>query len=167
MKKSMFALVSTVLAFTGGSAFATTPHIEKPIWDCALIFKASGAGVQVLVGHFSLTGPGQVRCVDIAGNTQILPVQVTISAAPLAANVAMGFFEMQGVATGLGVATGPKALLGNYTVVGAEGALVVGAGANLSVHGGAEAVTMNLGVALTEGFGVQLGLNQMTIQTRH
>ncbi len=165
MKKTMLALVAATLAFAGSSAFAG-PKIEKPLWDCALTFKAAGGGIQVIVGHFALSGPGEISCVDIAGNTEVLPVTVTIKAAPVAANVALGYFQMQGLATGVGVATGPAALLGNYVTVSAEGALVLGAAANLSLKGGREALTMDLGVGLTEGFGVQLGLNQLTITAR-
>ena len=165
MKKTILAIVAMTFVVIGSIATAAT-KIEKSIWDCALTFKASGGGVQILVGHFSLSGPGEISCIDIAGNTEVLPVKVTITAAPVAANVAIGYFQMQGLATGIGVASGPRALLGNYVTASAEGALILGGAINLSVKGGNEAITMDVGVGVTEGLGVQLGLNQLKIQAR-
>lgn len=165
MKKTMFALIAVTIASICSSAFAGS-QIQKPLWDCALTFNASGGGVQILIGHFSLSGPGEISCIDIAGNTEVLPVKVTLAAATLAANVAVGYFKMQGLATGIGVAAGPHALLGKYVTASAEGALILGGAVNLSVKGGAEAITMDIGVGVTEGLGIQLGLNQLKIEAR-
>lgn len=162
MKKMIMGLVM-LSSFVGFSAMASG-QIEKPLWQCGLTFKAQGGGVQFIVGSFKMRGPGTIRCVDIAGNTQVMDVKVTLGGRPLAANVALGKFRIAGLATGLGVATGPEALLGRYYTVGAQGAVLVGAGANMAFHGGAEAVTLNLGVALEKGLGVQVGLNRMMIE---
>lgn len=162
MKKIVLALVASLSL--GTQAFAGT--ISQPLWDCALTFHSVGGGIQFLVGEFRMSGKGTVRCVDIAGNVENLKVQVTLGGPLLAANVAVGIFAMQGIATGIGVATGPQALLGTYYTLGSQAADLIGTGTNISLHGGAEAVNMNLGAQLVEGLGFQVGINRVRIRAR-
>jgi hypothetical protein len=163
MKKMMLALLATA-AFAGITAQAEPIRTgNDPLWECALTFQAKGGGFQVLVGHFELAGPGKISCVNAEGTTEVLPVRVTMGASPLALNVAIGAFKVAGVATGIGVATGPKALLGKYALANAQAAFIIGAGGSVALHGGAEALTVNVGVNLLQGFGVQAGLNKLTI----
>jgi hypothetical protein len=162
--------MKTVLAslFTIATLFATSAahadQVTAPLYQCALTFEAAGGGVQIIAGYFKLSGEGNIRCLDIAGNTEELPVKVTFKTKPLALNLAIGTFEMAGLASGIGVANGPEALLGKYIVADAQAAVAVGVGANLSVHGGNEALTMNVGVNVTRGLGLQLGVTQMKIE---
>lgn len=161
MKKWLLAIA----AITSLSAFSAhaMDDVKKPVWDCALTFTAKGGGVQIIVGKFQLSGPGNVRCVDVAGNTEVLPVRIIMGGSLIAANVALGYFQLAGVASGIGVASGPQALLGDYVTVGAQAGLIVGAGANFSIHGGSEAVTLNLGVNVSRGIGAQVGISGVRI----
>jgi hypothetical protein len=159
MKKWLLA----ILAMGTMASFSANADVQKPVWDCALTFTAKGGGAQLIIGKFEMTGPGNIRCVDVAGNTEVLPVRVLMGGALVAANVAVGYFHLAGVASGIGVASGPQALLGNYVIVGAQAGLIVGAGANFSIHGGAEAVTLNLGVNVLSGLGAQVGVTGVRI----
>ncbi len=164
MKRIVFGLMM-IVGIAGVTAKASDGNeLKQPFFDCALTFKAQGGGIQLVVGSFKLQGPGKIRCVDIAGNTQEIDVKVTFGGKHLAPNLAIGRFHLAGVATGIGVASGPEALLGTYYTAGGRAAFIVGAGANLAVHGGAEALTMNLGLSLERGVGLQLGLNRMKIE---
>lgn len=164
MKKSVIAVLAALsLTSVVAQAAKNEERVEKPLWECALSFKAEGGGLQVIIGSFKLSGPGTISCVDVAGNTQQMKVKVTMGGSPIAANVAVGHFKVAGVATGIGLATNPEALLGKYYTAGGQVALLAGAGANFAVHGGAEAVTLNVGVSLARGAGLQLGVNKMRI----
>jgi hypothetical protein len=160
MKKSLIVLAAA-LTLMGLNANA---RVEQPLWTCALNFEANGGGLQLLLGSFKLTGPGQIRCIDIAGNQQDLDVKVTMGSNVLAPNFAIGSFDMMGMASGIGVARGPEALLGTYYTAGANGSAVIGVGANLALKGGREAVTINVAVNVLKGFGLQAGLNRLTIE---
>jgi hypothetical protein len=159
----MKKLFLTLVALGTLAAFSAHAEVNKPVWDCALTFTAKGGGVQVIVGKFQLSGPGNIRCVDVAGNTQVLPVRVIMGGSWLAPSVGAGYLHLAGVASGIGVAHGPQALLGRYVVAGAQVGIIVGAGANFSVHGGNEAVTLNLGVNVTRGLGAQVGITGVRI----
>ena len=126
-----------------------------------LVFKSV---IQLIVGSYKLTGRGTIHCKDIAGNEKNINVKVTFGGSPVAPNIAIGTFRVAGIATGIGVASGPEALLGTYYTVGGRAALIVGAGAVAAVHGGKEAVTMNLAMSLERGLGIQAGFNKMTIE---
>ena len=160
MRKSL-VILAAMLSFVGLTAKA---DVQQPIWNCALTFQADGGGLQFLVGAFKLSGPCQIRCLDIAGNHQDLDVKVTMASGPIAPNIAIGEFEMLGLASGIGVAKGPEALLGKYLTASADVAVVVGVGANVAFHGGAEALTLNVGMNLVKGFGLQAGFNQVKIE---
>lgn len=164
MKKAIFGLMMMV-GMTGLTAVADdTNELKQPFYQCALTFRAQGGGVQFIVGAFKLKGLGKIQCVDIAGNTQELDVKVTLGGSPIAPNLAIGKFRVAAIASGIGVATGPEALLGTYYTAGGRAAVVVGAGGVLAVHGGSEALTLNLGLSLERGLGVQVGLNRLKIE---
>ncbi|MCB0350119.1 MAG: hypothetical protein KDD38_02980 [Bdellovibrionales bacterium] len=162
MKNLTIALLS-VITLMGVTAKAEN-RIEKPLWDCALTFEAEGRGLQVIIGKFKMTGEGTVSCIDIAGNTQQMKVKVTMGGKPIALNVALGHLKLAGVATGIGLAAGPEALLGKYYVANVEASLLRGAGAHFAVRGGQEAVTLNLGLSLARGAGFQAGITKMKIE---
>ena len=164
MKKAILGLLMAVIS-TGIKAEASEINeLKQPLFECALTFKAQGGGIQFIVGSFKLKGRGKIHCVDIAGNKQEMNVKVTMGGSPVAPNIAIGTFKVAGVASGIGVATGPEALLGTYYTAGGRAAFIIGAGTNLAVHGGAEALTLNLGVSLEKGVGLQVGLNRMRIE---
>lgn len=159
MKKLIVAL------FTFGILAAASAHadVQQPVWQCALTFTASGGGVQIIVGEFRMSGPGKISCVDVAGNTQVMPVTVIMGGSVVAANAGIGYFKLAGAASGIGVASGPQDLLGGYVNAGAEVGVIVGGGANLSLHGGHSAVTLNLGLNVLAGLGLQVGITGVEI----
>ena len=153
-----------VASLAGFSARADENRVEKPLWDCALTFQAEGGGIQILVGYYKLEGTGHVRCVDIAGNKQVIPVKVTLGGSPIAPTIAVGHFRVVGLASGVGLATRPEALLGKYYTVGARAGVVLGAGAQLAVRGGSESVTLNLALNVLEGIGLEVGFNKFKLE---
>ncbi len=164
MKKTIVGLLM-ILVSTGLTAQAAeTNELKQPLFECALTFKAHGGGIQLIVGSFKLQGPGKIHCRDIAGNEQEMNVKVTLGGSPVAPNIAFGTFKVAAVASGIGVASGPEALLGTYYTAGGRAAFIIGAGTNLAVHGGSEALTLNLGLSLEKGVGLQVGLNRMKIE---
>ncbi len=165
MKKTFFGLMMLVVSFgMTAAASSDSNELKQPFYQCALTFKAQGGGLQLIIGSFKLKGHGKIRCVDIAGNTEVIDVKVTVGGSPVSPNLAIGKFHIAGAATGIGVATGPEALLGTYYTAGGRAAFIVGAGTNLSVHGGGEALTLNLGVSLERGLGLQVGFNRIKIE---
>ena len=90
MKKmiaSVFAVVA--LGFMTSAAQAAPAEIRRPLWDCALTFRAQGAGLQIIVGSYELQGPGEISCLDVEGNREVLPVTVTLGGEHLAARFAV------------------------------------------------------------------------------
>lgn len=165
MKKAILSLVMMVVSVAStAKAENNTNELKQPFYECALTFKAQGGGVQLIVGSYKLTGRGTIHCVDIAGNEQNVDVKVTLGGPHIAPNLAIGKFRVAGIASGIGVAAGPEALLGTYYTVGGRAAVIVGAGAAAAVHGGREALTMNLAMSLERGLGIQAGFNKMTIE---
>ncbi|MGZ3651192.1 MAG: hypothetical protein ACXVB9_06005 [Bdellovibrionota bacterium] len=133
---------------------------------CGMSFEAEGGGVQILVGDFVMKGRGVIKCTDVQGHETRMPVNVQIGGkSPVALKVAMGWFKVAGVGTGVGYAKSPQDLLGHYLTVNAEGAFLVGAGAKVAMHlkRNADAATLNVGIQGEEGFGFNVGFNSLTI----
>lgn len=162
MRKLLLAMVA-VSGLFAGYAHAQN-EVQAPLWQCALTFNAHGGGAQLIVGTFKMKGNGNIRCLDIAGNTEVIPVRVTLATRPIALNAALGAFTFAGVSSGVGVASGPEALLGTYYTYSTNGAFLVGYGTNISIHGGAEAVNLNLGLNAIGGIGAQYGITKVTIE---
>lgn len=163
MKKLNLLIAAAALLFSAQFAQA---EVEAPLYTCSLSFDVQGGGLRVFVGHFKLKGPGQIDCVDIAGNTESIPVTVTIGASPIAFSVGIGQMRVLGMASGIGLAEDPSTLLGNYVVGGIRGSLLVGAGADLSLHAAHGALTMNASVQAVSGAGVNVGFDRLTISAR-
>lgn len=160
MKKMNLFAALLVLAF--GSSFAKA-EVQEPLWNCAMTFEAKGGGFHLLVGKFELTGPGRIVCSDIAGNTEEIPVIVKLGGSPLALKFAVGKMKVAGLATGIGIAGSPENLLGGYVVVGVQGALGAGAGAQLALHAAERAITLNAAVQAVAGLGVNVGVDYFEI----
>lgn len=159
--KTLVAIMGIVAAlFVTNAAKA---DVQEPVWSCAMTFEAKGGGAIVLVGYYEMNGTGRISCVDVAGNEEIIPIRVQLGGLPIQPNVGVGYFHIAGVASGIGVATDPRALLGHYVTLSAQAGVIVGAGGNIAVRGGRDALTLNLGVEVLHGFGAQLGVNQLII----
>lgn len=166
MRKLSMAFAAVAFLFGTQWAQARTDRgiVTEPVWDCALSFNVQGGGLKVLIGHFQLEGQGLISCMDIAGNTEEIPVYVTVGGTPFSLSAGIGRMQMVGVASGIGIAGQPYDLLGNYTVAGVRGSLLVGAGADLALRANHRAITLNVAVQLVSGVGANAGLDYLTIE---
>jgi hypothetical protein len=155
------SLVLSAFALVLGSSFAQA-EVTAPLWTCNLGFQAEGSGIRFIIGNFELSGPGQISCVDVAGNTEVIPVFVRMGAKP-SLSVAIGHLKVVGLATGIGLAASPEELLGGYLVAGVRGALGVGAGAHLALHAADKALTFNATVQAVAGLGASIGMDYVEI----
>lgn len=156
-------MLALMLTLALSSTFAHAGEIQAPLWDCTLTFKAKGGGFHLLIGKFQLTGPGRIVCADVAGNVEEIPVIVKMGGAPVALKLAVGRMKVAGIATGIGIAGSPEALLGDYVVAGVQGAFIGGAGAQLALHAADRAVTLNAAVQAVAGLGVNVGIDTFEI----
>lgn len=161
MKKLNVILSMLALAFTASAAQAEVK--TAPLFDCALTFQAQGGGIKIFVGKFELSGPGQISCIDIQGNTEEIPVFVRIGAKPVTPTIAIGVMKVAGVATGVGLSSGPESLLGGYFVGGVKGALGVGAGAQVALHAANSALTLNGSLQAIAGLGLNIGIDYVEV----
>jgi hypothetical protein len=166
--RSTLALFAVLVGLVSvNSALAQQGRLQEPLWQCSLDFEAEGGGLQFVVGYFELNGTGHIRCADIAGNTEIIPVAVSMGGNPIALRIAAGRFKMAGLATGIGIATEPESLLGDYYVANGQVAIGVGGGASLGMFARQNrAITLNVGLRLLRGTGLQIGLDKFSIRAR-
>lgn len=161
-------MVLAAMAFLFGTQWAQAKTYETqvtaPVWECALTFNVQGGGLKFLVGHFQLEGQGLISCMDVLGNTEQIPVYVTVGGKPLSLSAGIGRMQMVGMASGVGIAGQPEDLLGDYTIVGVRGSLLVGAGADLALRASHRAITLNMAVQLVSGLGINAGLDNITIE---
>jgi hypothetical protein len=165
MKKFITALAATVAMFLLGAGSPAQAQVKQPLYTCGLEFTASGADFQILIGYSKLTGRGVIRCVDIEGNTERLPVSVAIETPVLFPRISISpYVEVKGRATGIGIEFGgPESLLGHYLAVEARASVGVGAGAVLALHGN-NGVTFNLGVQSVKGLGITAGATMVKLE---
>ena len=161
MKKLNMLLAAAALLVSAPFARA---EVKAPIWNCSLTFDVKGGGFKVLIGSFTLRGRGQVTCVDIAGNAEEIPVRVTVGAEPISLSAGIGRLRFVGLATGIGLAGSPYDLMGDYIVGSVRGSFIVGAGADVALHGARNALTLNAAVQAVAGFGANLGFDHLTIE---
>ncbi len=166
MKNLNMILATAAILFLSPMSFARTeaPQITAPVWDCALSFNVKGGGLKLFVGHFQMEGQGQISCMDLWGNTEQIPVYVTLGGKPVSLSAGIGKMQMVGLATGIGVAGQPNDLLGNYVVAGVRGSLLVGGGLDLALHATHRALTLNTSLQLVSGLGVNVGVDYLTIE---
>ena len=163
------ASMMMMAALVGVNSASAQARLQEPLWTCGLELEVSGMDVQILVGYSRLEGAGKISCVDIAGNTEVLPVKVSMGTPVLFPRLAFApSITIHGVATGIGLASGgPSALLGNYLVVDARLAVGAGLGGSLALLGQQNAVTINLGIQGVDGFGVAVGGTFVTLEAMH
>jgi hypothetical protein len=171
--KNLFLSALAILALgVSSQAFAGNDQDQQPVqseaqplFTCGLTFHAHGGGLQILIGFFELKGTGTLSCVDVKGNTQEIPVAVRLGGKPLAAQIAIvPFMAIQGAATGIGLSTAPSTLIGHYAIADASAAILIGGTGDVAVRAADSALTFNLGLALTEGLGIQAGLTTLDIE---
>lgn len=156
MKKLLIALATMVSM----QAFA-----QSPLWTCGMEFDAEGKGLQLIVGKYEVKGQGNLSCISLAGEEVEVPIKVSIDSTPVALRVAFGALTAKGVSAEIALfANNPEDLLGNYLVARAEAAVIGGVGAFVATHADFPALVLNVGLEFTQGFGVNLGIEKMTIE---
>ena len=167
MKKLLLTLCLALGVAQTSLAHAETTgkNFEGPAL-CGMSFDIKGGGFQVLLGKFVLKGKGMVRCEDIYGNIQTMPVEVRMGGhSPVALQIAMGYLHVAGLATGLGYARSPEAVLGEYFVATAAGAVFLGSGGSAAFHAKRrDAATINVKANVEHGFGFNVGFTQLSIR---
>jgi hypothetical protein len=162
--KTILALVAGL--FTAHMLNAAEP-IEmpaNPLYSCNLSFQAIGDGFQVIGGEYTIEGDGFIQCNSQAGLTE-MPVKITMNAAPLSLNVAIGHIEVEGTATDIPLYTlTPEALIGDYGITQANLAIGAGFGLFTGTKVDASDIVLPISLKLIRGLGLNFGLTGMTIQ---
>jgi hypothetical protein len=172
MKNLIFAIVVIASSFSGiGSlAHAESDQFEQngaraPIWTCNMKFAGEGHGFQVVLGRFKLNGAGTIYCWNPLGDTQTIPVLVTMKSAIVSPNVSVGKFNFTGRSLDLSLGNfSPEKLLGRYRVAHGHGAFIGGAGVLTGVKVGIPQLALKVSVEFDRGFGFSLGLNRMMVE---
>lgn len=165
LKNILITSLLSLFAIAGAAHADQDENFQAPAL-CGMSFTAKGGGLQIVVGDFVLKGKGVIACRDALGNETKMPVNVQIGGkSPVALKVAMGWFQVAGVASGIGYARAPEDLLGRYLTVNADGAFVVGAGGDVSMHlkRNIDAATISVALQAEQGIGFNVGFNSLTI----
>lgn len=161
MKK--ISVIIALLSFMGFTQIAQA-QVTAPVWNCTLNFDVQGGGLKFIVGHFKLQGYGQINCMDIQGNMDMIPVHVTLGGTPVSLSAGIGTLRLSGIAAGIGVAGQPDDLLGSYIIAGIRGSIFAGAGADLALHAQYGSVTFNASVQALSGLGFNMGVDYLLIE---
>ncbi len=164
MKKVLLA-IAMVLG-TAAQAQALEPvKFEAPAWACNLAFQGQAHGFKVILGHYEYNGKGDLNCVSLSGERASYPVLVTMKAAPLSAQIALGKMEMRGQSAEIALFdTNPDSILGTYYVAQAQGAIYGGIGVIAATRIDLPTMALKVSLQFTKGLGVNLGINRMEIQ---
>lgn len=138
-------------------------HVSSILYNCNLNFSAKGQSVAIGIGFTRIHGTGQIRCYDLlTGVTETIPVRVQGRGPSLGLKVAG--FNISGGATGLGLSSGPRSLLGSYAGVRGSVAVVKGVGATLAIRLARSNLTINVAVNAESGIGA--GLDALVLDLR-
>ncbi len=160
--RTLFSTIGLLaLALGLNVAEARTPRGAH--FMCDLTFKAKGGGVRLFIGNYELNGRGTITCYDSRGNIERLPVHVRLGGYPLSPSIGIGHMVVRGVASGVGFARSPYDFLGGYVVAGVHGALGVGGGLQLALHGTHRSLTLNGSLQLVRGVGFNAGFDYVEI----
>ena len=163
MKKLFLTTLTAALLSLSVSTFASENVV--PAWACNLNFKGHAAGLQVIVGAFSVKADGILTCISPLEEVKTIPVKIDMSSSLLAPRIGLGSFDVYGDAAQISLFnTAPEDLLGTYYVAAGQGAIVAGAGAMTAIHADIPELTMNVSVQFVKGFGLNLGFTKMTIE---
>lgn len=157
--------ITTGLLIALATAFGSVAQADvAPDWNCHLEFEAKGKGLQVIIGMFKMKGKGLVTCENEAGQIQEIPVNVKMGGKLFQAQVAAGWLTVRGVSKEIGVEKDPSEIFGKYYVANAQAAVIGGVGATAGLDARRDDnVTLALGVQVTKGFGLAVGLQTLQI----
>jgi hypothetical protein len=137
----------------------------NPLYSCDLNFQAVGEGMKVIAGEYTLEGEGVITCAGQSGLTEEMPVRITMNAAPISLNVAIGQIEVEGNASNVALYTlTPEALIGEYGITQANLAIGAGFGMLTGTKLDASDVVLPMSMKLIKGLGFDFGITSMTIE---
>lgn len=159
----MTSKILSLLAFATALSAAPAPakadegKVSSILYTCNLSFKADGRSIYLGVGYTDVEGTGTISCYDLlTGATQRLPVKV--KARGPGAGLGVTGLTLSGAATGVGVSTGPDALLGRYLMARGNAAVGIGAGAGAGLRLSKGSVTVDVSIDAQSGLGAGVDL---------
>ena len=161
--KKIASLLLALGLMSGLSAHAVGKNPAD--WECSLQFEAKGRGLQVIIGHFKMEGKGLLSCHNDAGETQEIPMKVTMGGKFFQPQVAAGWLTVKGLAKGVGINQTPSSLAGKYYVANAAVAVIGGVGATAGFDVNKDDnVAFQMSLQVTKGFGIALGIERMELE---
>lgn len=137
---------------------------DVPAWACNMTFKGEAKGLKVIVGKYKLEAKGDLRCISASGVKESYPITLKAKSHFIGPQVAFGKMEFTGAAANVALFTNnPKDLLGNYLLVQGQASVIRGVGVLAAAHTDIPALTVNLSLQFTKGFGVNLGVEKLNI----
>ncbi len=141
---------------------------DVPAWACNMTFKGQASGIKLIIGKYKLDAQGTLRCVSASGVTESYPITLKAKSHFIGPQVALGKQSFVGTAANIALFTNnPKDLLGNYAFVHGQATIIRGVGVLAAAHTDIPALTVNLSLQFTKGFGVNLGVEKLVIALDH
>jgi hypothetical protein len=141
MKTIMIALVSLI-------GFAAQADVAGPAWTCHLNGTLEGKSLGIVLDITHIEGAGNIHCDAANGVGRDVPVKLRLTGVGLG----LGFTDFDALevaAINIGVADGPEALVGTYSVGPAAGVTLIEAGFQV---GAAIKVAKEGGLSFEVGF---------------
>lgn len=164
--KKLFAVLALSLLTVAANA-----EVQSPAWVCTMNFNGRAVGARLIIGMYKFNGRGTLRCANPTGQTEQIPVLVSMNAKPISLGASLGYMDLYGQTAEAALvgskSRGASALLGDYYVAQAQAAIIGGAGVITAVHAQNSALSLKIALQLTKGFGVNLGFNRMRISLDH
>jgi hypothetical protein len=160
--------VLVAMAMVFGLGLTSQAKADIPAWACNMTFKGEAKGVKLIIGKYNLDAKGSLRCVSASGVTESYPITLKAKSRFIGPQVALGKLQFVGAAANIALFTNnPQDLLGNYLLVHGQASVIRGAGVLAAAHTDIPALTVNLSLQFTKGFGVNLGLEKLAIELDH
>lgn len=136
---------------------AAEEQVSSLLYNCNVSFNASGRSVYLGIGYSEINGKGAISCYDfLTGATQHIPIRV--KARGPGAGLGITGLNLSGGATGIGLTSGPEALLGRYGVVRGNAAIGIGAAASTGIRLSKGAITLSVNIEAQSGLGAGVDL---------
>jgi len=156
MKKIM-AVILLIVAFSASNAFA-----RPSFWTCKLDFHAQAEGLQFFVGNFRMEGEGSLKCINVFGEVEVLPISIEMNSRPISLRFAFGKFEIHGTSLNVTLARDNlDDLMGEYRTVSVQGSREYGVGAFAATKVGDNGISFNVTVQTLTGTGLNVGYSTL------
>lgn len=157
--------VLVAMAIVFGLGLTSQAKADIPAWACNMTFKGQASGLKVIVGKYHLAAKGDLRCVSASGVTESYPITLKAKSHFIGPKVALGKVAFVGAAANIALFTNnPQDLLGNYLLAQGQASVIRGVGVLAALHTDIPAITVNLSLQFTKGFGANLGFDKLKIE---